>query len=504
MPRSVTFELPDPSYEKYHWVWESEHAPGAQPPLTRDMFSSMWPEPGDGPPDQLDLHGYSYSRVDDPDAEWRPPPPPDDGLTALQRWEQKWLPRVDALLAELIEFDPSSVPPGDWQSTLDEQASKFGRVFGGVHMQTVSQSGEISRRFIEDDVALLGEERRADALALMQGFDNCTSERAVELWELSRQVRARPELRESLSAWDGDDAGAVDGDFGRGFAGFLERWGFTMDGFVQDLRSWRENPRVPLALILREADQPVDASPALAAAAQSRRRAELEQELRSLPESEAAAALVAALPAAQEVLPKRENHNFLCDQRLTYASRQRWLSIGRHLLAQGRLEDASSVFYLFGGELVDALEGRESPPPATLQERLALQQVVRAADPPSTLGKPLPGTSEGQVAQLSGTAASPGVFRGRARIVRTIEEAIDLDGSDVLVCGVTSPAWTHVFATIGALVTDAGSDLSHPAIVAREYGLPAVVGTKRATSTIPDGATIEVDGDRGIVTIEPG
>ena len=88
--------------------------------------------------------------------------------------------------------------------------------------------------------------------------------------------------------------------------------------------------------------------------------------------------------------------------------------------------------------------------------------------------------------------------------MRTIEEAIDLDGSDVLVCGITSPAWTHVFATIGALVTDAGSDLSHPAIVAREYGLPAVVGTKRATSTIPDGATIEVDGDRGIITIEPG
>ena len=226
--------------------------------------------------------------------------------------------------------------------------------------------------------------------------------------------------------------------------------------------------------------------------------------MRSLPESEAAAALVAALPAAQEVLPTRENHNFLCDQRLTYASRQRWLSIGRHLLAQGRLENASSVFYLFGGELVDALEGRESPPPATLRERNALQQVVRAADPPSTLGKPLPGSSKGQVAQLSGTAASPGVFRGRARIVRTIEEAIDLDGSDVLVCGVNSPAWTHVFATIGALVTDAGSDLSHPAIVAREYGLPAVVGTKRATSTIPDGATIEVDGDRGIVTIEPG
>ena len=68
----------------------------------------------------------------------------------------------------------------------------------------------------------------------------------------------------------------------------------------------------------------------------------------------------------------------------------------------------------------------------------------------------------------------------------------------------TAPAWTLVFGVVGAVVTDAGGALSHPAIVAREYGIPAVVGTRTATSRIPNGVMITVDGTSGTVTVEPG
>ena len=72
---------------------------------------------------------------------------------------------------------------------------------------------------------------------------------------------------------------------------------------------------------------------------------------------------------------------------------------------------------------------------------------------------------------------------------------------DVLVCPMTTPAWNVLFGSVGALITNEGGILSHPAIIAREFGIPAVVGTREATARIPDGALIEVDGTRGVVSI---
>jgi pyruvate,water dikinase len=102
---------------------------------------------------------------------------------------------------------------------------------------------------------------------------------------------------------------------------------------------------------------------------------------------------------------------------------------------------------------------------------------------------------------VSGIGASPGVVTGRARIVRGLEEADDLQEGDILVCPSTSPPWTPYFAVVRGIVTNSGGVLSHAAIEAREYGIPAVVGTLRATDLIPDGATVTLDGAAGTVTI---
>ncbi|MCY3602659.1 MAG: PEP-utilizing enzyme, partial [Chloroflexi bacterium] len=96
---------------------------------------------------------------------------------------------------------------------------------------------------------------------------------------------------------------------------------------------------------------------------------------------------------------------------------------------------------------------------------------------------------------------SPGVYRGRARVIRSLAEAGRLGDGEVLVCGVTAPTWTPYFAVAGAVVTDAGGALSHTAVVAREYGITAVVGTRTGTRAIPDGALIEVDGSEGLVRL---
>ena len=103
--------------------------------------------------------------------------------------------------------------------------------------------------------------------------------------------------------------------------------------------------------------------------------------------------------------------------------------------------------------------------------------------------------------EVRGFAASSGVVEGIARIVRSVEEIANLQQGDILVCHVTNPTWTPIFQKIRAAVSDIGGSMSHAAIVAREYGLPAVVGTGNATSKIRDGQRIRVDGGRGIVTL---
>jgi pyruvate,water dikinase len=103
--------------------------------------------------------------------------------------------------------------------------------------------------------------------------------------------------------------------------------------------------------------------------------------------------------------------------------------------------------------------------------------------------------------ELKGFAASSGVVEGIARIVKSADEISRLREGDILVCQVTNPTWAPVFQKIRAAVSDIGGSMSHAAIVAREYGLPAVVGTGNATSRIQDGQRIRVDGGRGIVTI---
>jgi pyruvate,water dikinase len=115
-------------------------------------------------------------------------------------------------------------------------------------------------------------------------------------------------------------------------------------------------------------------------------------------------------------------------------------------------------------------------------------------------GGPPPSTADAP-SELRGSAGSPGTVSGTARLVRTLADADRLNPGDILVTEFTAPPWTPLFATVSAVVTDAGGILSHCAVVAREYGIPAVVGTARATATIRDGQQIEVDGNAGLVRL---
>jgi pyruvate,water dikinase len=102
---------------------------------------------------------------------------------------------------------------------------------------------------------------------------------------------------------------------------------------------------------------------------------------------------------------------------------------------------------------------------------------------------------------LTGFAGSPGVVEGVARVVLDVRDVGKIEEGEILVAPVTSPSWTPVFGKVAAAVSDIGGIMSHAAIVAREYGMPAVVGTGNATARIRSGDRLRVDGNAGVVTI---
>lgn len=143
------------------------------------------------------------------------------------------------------------------------------------------------------------------------------------------------------------------------------------------------------------------------------------------------------------------------------------------------------------------------PPPAfdalPAEARLAMQALMWSVDRMLALDRSQ--LSQPASATLEGLAASPGRYTGPTRVIRSESELAKLRPGDVLVCPVTSPVWSMLFPNAGALVTDTGGILSHPAIIAREFGIPAVVATGNATSRIQDGQVITVDGARGQILL---
>jgi len=218
--------------------------------------------------------------------------------------------------------------------------------------------------------------------------------------------------------------------------------------------------------------------------------------------------------------PLTPDHHFYIDQGANAHVRLVLLAVGRKLVEFGRLDRPDDVLFLRYTELrmligdASAVDGREIV--ATRRAERAAAERIR---PRNWIGT----ATESQLAfpylvnwgypqrffqerladdrRLAGIAGSPGVVEGVARVVRTIEEFDQVTDGDILVCQMTNPAWVVLFTKIAGLVTDTGGTTSHPAVLSREFGIPAVVGTSTATHVIRTGDRIRVDGSAGVVEI---
>lgn len=364
------------------------------------------------------------------------------------------------------------------------------------------------------------------AVRLVQGLSSPSVQTTRDLAAIARRVRDRPGAREVVEARRADVAARldeVDPEVGAELRRYLAFWGLRPFATDAGAPTVAERPQLVANLLADLVED--DATPDLEAPRQAAIAA-----AREALSGDALARFDAALAFAEIVYAVREDNVLLTDQLPTGLLRRVALEAGRRLVDRGRLGRREDVVLLTRTELAGALRAAGETR-SLVARRKAEQAWVRANPGPMTYG-PAPGKmpdvrglpaaarrineamlwmmeqelsmaprpAEGAAgATLQGIAASPGIYRGRVRVIRSARDLEDLRQGEVLVCPITTAAWMMAYQRAGALVTDAGSVLSHSAIVAREYGLPAVVATARATTTLADGDLVDVDGNRGTV-----
>ncbi len=226
---------------------------------------------------------------------------------------------------------------------------------------------------------------------------------------------------------------------------------------------------------------------------------------------EAQGQFLAGVASAARFVPGRERSKTSIIK-VIHESRMATWELGRRLVESGGCEEPADVCLLFLDEIDEAMADPTSAR-STIAERQAHYDHLRMLEPPFIFNGecppvdtwPLRGANAVELLDAGGSVqgmpGSSGTYRGTARVVLDPGDPMALDPGDILVAPHTDPAWTPLFVTAGAVVVDVGAALSHAIIVSRELGLPCVVSAKDATRIIPNGATIEVDGNTGLVTV---
>ncbi len=315
----------------------------------------------------------------------------------------------------------------------------------------------------------------------------------------------------------------------------------TGTGWYHHDRSWNDDLDVPLLAICTYADK-VAAGQTIDRPMEKVRqeRDRITKEYRDLIDNdEDREAFDQLLGTAKTVFPYVENHLFYVEHWFHSVFWNKIREVGAIMKDHGFIEDVEDIWLLKRGEIKDALwdlvtawatgvkpRGPKVWPPE-IEWRKGVMEKFRAWSPPPALG-PVPEVIQepftvvlwgvtndsldnwaevaeagksGDVSSFKGFAGSPGTVEGKARVCRTVKDIGDLKEGEILVAPTTSPSWAPAFVKIRACVTDVGGVMSHAAIVCREYGVPAVVGTGHATKVVKTGQSIRVNGSTGEIEI---
>ncbi|MEU4175821.1 rifamycin-inactivating phosphotransferase [Streptomyces sp. NPDC026589] len=366
----------------------------------------------------------------------------------------------------------------------------------------------------------LGEKNAADTLTL-SAPDNVTSEMGLALLDVADVIRPLPEvlafLREAEHLEDATFLDELAKTEGGGAAreaieAYLDRYGMRCVGEIDITRPrWRERPTTLVPVIL---DHVRNFGPGAAEQRfeQGRRKARQKEQdvlsrLRALPDGDRKAdETQRMIDRVRTFIGYREYPKYGIVSRY-FVYKRALLAEAERLVRDKVLDQKEDAFYLTFQELHEAVRSHRADA-RLIQRRKEAFRSYHALTPPRVL------TSDGEAVTgayrrddvpagaLTGLPVSAGTVEGRARVILDMAEA-DLDAGDILVTTFTDPSWSPLFVGIAGLVTEVGGLMTHGAVIAREYGLPAVVGVERATRLIRDGQRIRVHATDGYVELLP-
>ncbi|WP_405637739.1 phosphoenolpyruvate synthase [Streptomyces sp. NBC_00056] len=363
----------------------------------------------------------------------------------------------------------------------------------------------------------LGEKNAADTLTL-SAPDNITSEMGLALLDVADVIRPQPDVVAFLQGVDGDDfldelAKLAGGTEARdAIEAYLDRYGMRCVGEIDITRPrWRERPSTLVPVIL---DNVRNFEPGAAERRfeQGRLKAQKKEQdvlsrLRALPDGDRKADEVKGMiDRVRTFIGYREYPKYGIISRY-FVYKQALLAEAGRLVQADVLHEKEDVFYLTFQEFHDVARSHQVNDELIRQRKEAFRS-YHALTPPRVLtsdGEALTGAyrrDDVPAGALVGVPVSAGTIEGRARVILDMADA-DLEAGDILVTAFTDPSWSPLFVGIAGLVTEVGGLMTHGAVIAREYGLPAVVGVEQATRLIRDGQRIRVHGTDGYVEILP-
>ncbi len=397
------------------------------------------------------------------------------------------------------------------------------RVFEQTGTLTLECSGEFLMSYLVTSMVLKGiggTEATVWERELFSGLSGIRSaEPGLDLLRMASRVQGMPELARRVAAIPPErllqelrHGGGDERSLHSALESFLRSHGHraAREAELSEPR-WREDPTFPATMLIRyvESAQLPDAEEMVRQRIEERQAAtervlgELPRPLRPL--------FLRLLRQAQEAARLREEMRNAVVHTLGFF-RTLALETGRRMVQAGLLQEVDDVFFLTREELLGWLKGTVDAgrlPLLTVMRKLEYEALRALPDPPAwfvmegdhILSSEHAAVLEGET--LQGLSGSPGVATGRVAVVRSPAEQGKVQEGDILVAPFTDVGWTPLFLVAGAVVTELGGPLSHSCVVAREYGVPAVVNVGEVTRLLKDGDIVTVDGNRGRVVLKP-
>jgi pyruvate,water dikinase len=367
---------------------------------------------------------------------------------------------------------------------------------------------------------------------MLRGFDNLVFQTDKQLWDLAQDaidggiqdVFKNNEAEDVLAKLEETNDGRK---WKETFQEFLNKNGWRMVRMCDfNEPYWLEQPSAAISIIQNFIVKGVDYNLDKVRANLVEEREKTIEELMVKVPSDEREWIKALIELAQKASAVSEEHDLYCELYAHAIIRRSLLGIGKRLAQAGTIDKPDDIFFLNPDEVEMVMIGPEfhglqyivnrrrpqweklryEQPPPVFTDRKDIEEAIgmdlaAAAEPiiMHVAGLEMPEPRPELEADIRGVSASPGTAEGLARVIMDYDQLKEVQAGEILVCPITNPAWTPIFGLINAVVTDRGGLLSHAAIVGREYGIPTIVNTFTATSTIKTGQRIRVDATNGAI-----